>query len=61
MQELEGRDISGRACWSGLILTEAEASGVLDRLDDAFADAAARVAGRMRKKPTGEGGDGGQP
>lgn len=62
---LNGIPLGGRETWTGLVLTEAEACDIRDRVEDGADDAAAHIGGRliaMAKKKAdkgeGEGGDG---
>ena len=48
--DLEGIDLTTRETFVGIVLSEAETSDVLDRTDDAFLEAAARIAGLIRRK-----------
>jgi hypothetical protein len=60
--DLEGVDLSGRELFTGIVLSEAEACDVLDRLADIFDEAAAYSAARIlkgSKKPTSDGEEGG--
>jgi len=55
-RDLEGIDLSARETFTGIVLSEAEASDALDRMADAFEDAAAHSAGWLRKKAKKGGG-----
>lgn len=56
---VEGADLTDRATWTGIILTEAEACDALDAMSDAADDAAAHVGGRIiSKSKKASGGDG---
>jgi hypothetical protein len=61
---LEGVDLSEREVWSGVVLSEAEASDMLERVSNAADEAAGHVAGRILwmqkgKKRGDEPGEGG--
>ncbi|NUQ78021.1 MAG: hypothetical protein HUU21_31185 [Polyangiaceae bacterium] len=47
---LDGSDVPDRETWTGVILTEAEACDVLDRMSDAADDAAAHIGGSIIKR-----------
>jgi hypothetical protein len=53
---LEGVDLSGRETFNGVVLDEAEISDALDRVADAFVEAAAYSVGWLRKVKKGVGG-----
>ena len=53
---LEGVDLSGRETFNGVVLNEAEISDALDRVADAFVEAAAYSVGWLRKVKKGVGG-----
>jgi len=63
---LVGSDLAGRERWSGVVLTDAEASEANNRVSDSSDDAASHIAGRIRWKRSkrvrnesaGSGGDG---
>jgi hypothetical protein len=59
-RDLEGIDLSGRETFTGIVLSEAEASDALDRMANAFEEAAAHSAGWLRKK-VDKGGGGNEP
>jgi len=48
--DLEGFDLTKWETFTGIVLTEAETSDVLDRTDDAFLDTAAHIVGMLRHK-----------
>ena len=54
--DLEGIDLSERETFTGIVLSEAEASDALDRMADLFEDAAAHTAGWVRRKVKKGGG-----
>jgi len=48
--DLDGVDLSAREMFVGVVLTEAETSDLMERLDDAYHDAAAHMAASLRKR-----------
>lgn len=60
VDHLEGADLSARQTWTGVVLSEAEASDAVDRLADAADEAAGHIAGYVlfgsSKKPDNEPG-----
>jgi len=55
-RDLEGIDLADRETFTGVVLSEAEATDALDRMADAFEDAAAHSAGWLRRKARKGGG-----
>ena len=55
-RDLEGIDLSDRETFTGIVLSEAEASDALHRMADLFEDAAAHSAGWVRRKAKKGGG-----
>ena len=50
VNDLDGVDLSARETFVGVVLTESETSDLMERLDDAYHDAAAHMAASLRKR-----------